>query len=185
MESSASEEPTRLLLEWRSGDEQARDRLFEIFYPWLRQAAAGMLRDERRVSLSTGDLVHDAVIRLVRLERIQWEDRAHFLALAARFMRRVVIEHVRAKQTDKRGHQKVELKTRFIDARPVDLVKLDEVLMRLAALDPARAELVEMRYFGGMTVADIAEVSGLSESTVERRWAAARVWLNYAMEQSL
>jgi RNA polymerase sigma factor (TIGR02999 family) len=175
-------ETAALFASWRSGDDRARARLFEIFYPELNRAAAGMLRRERNVSLSAGDLVHETVLRLIQLRRIEIEDRAHFMALASRFMRRTLVDHVRAKQTDKRGHQRVTLVTGVAGDRPLDLSGLDHALIRLGSMGGQRADIVEMRYFGGMSVGDIAAVLSLSEATVKRRWMAARAWLVDAME---
>jgi RNA polymerase sigma factor (TIGR02999 family) len=166
----------------RAGDDAARSELFNRFYPELQRVAAGMLRSERQVSLAAGDLVHETVLRLIQLRRLEAEDRAHFMALASRFMRRALVDHVRAKRADKREHQKVALTTSFERERPIDLNGLDQALMRLASIDGQRAEIVEMRYFGGMTLADIADVLSLSEATVKRRWVAARAWLLDAME---
>lgn len=170
-----------LFAAWREGDERARERLFALFYDDLRAIAAALLRRERHVSLSSGDLVHETVMRLIQLKRIGVQDRAHFMALASRFMRRSLVEHVRAKRRDKRDHRKVTLVTRFEADSAVDLSGLDEALLRLQAVDGQRAEIVEMRYFGGMTTGDIAEVLSLSEATVKRRWSAARAWLVDAM----
>lgn len=183
MSATEGVDTAELLQAWRSGDGQARDQLFERLYPDLCQVAASLLRRESAVSLASGDLVNESVIRLIRLEQIAWEDRAHFMAMAARFMRRTLIDHVRAKQTDKRDHWKVSLTTRFAGHRPLDLQRLDNALVRLAALDAELAEIVEMRYFGGMTTADIASVMGLSEPTIKRRWNVARVWLRDAIAE--
>lgn len=185
MGTAAPGQTAALLRAWRGGDENAREKLFDLLYPWLKQAAAGLLRNERAVSLSSGDLVHEAVLRLIQLNHIEVQDNAHFKALASTFMRRVLIDHVRAKATDKRGHQRVYLTTRFEPQRPFDLQRLDEALARLSALDRDKAEIVEMRYFGGMSIADVASVTGVSESTVKRRWEAARLWLLDAMEEPL
>lgn len=171
-----------LFAAWRAGDDQACARLLDLFYADLSRMASGMLRRERHVSLSSGDLVQEAVLRLIQLREIGYEDQAHFLALAARFMRRVLVDHVRAKRRGKRAHHKVALTTRFERARPIDLLGLDAAMMRLSQFDPQRAEIVEMRYFGGMTLADIAQVLRLSEATVKRRWSAARAWLIDAMD---
>ena len=167
---------------WRAGDEQACEHLFRLFYPDLNRISAGLLRNERNVSLSAGDLVQEAVLRLIQLRQIAYADRAHFLALSSRFMRRVLIDHVRAKQSDKRHHHKVTLTTRFERSRPVDLGVLDQAMVRLGLIDRERADIVEMRYFGGMTLKDIGEVLGLSEATVKRRWTSARAWLLDAMD---
>ena len=167
---------------WRAGDERACDHLFRLFYPELTRLAAGLLRNERAVSLSAGDLVQETVLRMIQLRQIEYADRAHFLALSSRFMRRVLVDHVRAKRSDKRSHHKVTLTTRFERDRPVDLNALDEAMIRLGLIDRQRADIVEMRYFGGMSLKDISEVLSLSEATVKRRWATARAWLLDAMD---
>jgi RNA polymerase sigma factor (TIGR02999 family) len=178
-------EPTEdaglLLASWRAGDLSARDRLFALFYPELKRAAAAMVRREPGLSMSTGDLIHEAVARLMALNRIAWQDRAHFMALAARMMRRALLDHVRSRKRLKREHQKVELTTRIAGEPDIEIEELNEALDRLAAIDRQRADIVEMRYFGGMEIADIAQVLGTSESTVKRRWAAARLWLLEAL----
>jgi RNA polymerase sigma factor (TIGR02999 family) len=170
-----------LLRGWREGNLAARDRLFEIFYPDLRRSAAAMLRRERGVSLSTGDLIHETVTRLIALNRIDWNDRAHFMALSARMMRRALLDHIRAKRALKREHEKVELSTGIGEEPNIEIEELNAALERLATIDPERAEIVEMRYFGGMEIVDIAQVLHLSESTVKRRWATARLWLLEAL----
>jgi RNA polymerase sigma factor (TIGR02999 family) len=175
-------ETAALFASWRSGDDRARAKLFEMFYAELTRAAAAMLRRERNVSLSSGDLVHETVIRMIQLRQIDPEDRAHFMALASRFMRRALVDHVRAKHAEKREHQKVTLITNFDRGRAVDLNGLDHALIRLGTMDGQRADIVEMRYFGGMTLSDIAAVLSLSEATVKRRWVATRAWLIDAME---
>lgn len=176
-----NDEVRTLLAAWRRGDRPARDRLFEILYAELTQAAAGMLRGERHVSLSVGDLVHETILKLITLNQIDWQDRAHFMALTSVMMRRALVEHVRAKRRNKRDHQKVELITNIPDAGNADLEDINEALDALARIDRERAEIVEMRYFGGMEIADIAVVLQLSESTVKRRWQAARLWLYEAL----
>lgn len=173
---------SELLQAWRNGDAEARDRLLAELYPDLVQVAASLLRRESSVSLASGDLVSESVMRLIGLRRIAMEDRAHFMSIAARFMRRALIDHVRAKQAEKREHVKVTLTTRFAGQPGLDLFQLNHALARLGALQPEMAEIVEMRYFGGMTTADIAEVLGISEPTVKRRWSAARVWLRDALD---
>ncbi|MFS0738708.1 ECF-type sigma factor [Sphingomonas sp. 1P06PA] len=162
---------------WRAGDARARDALFAEVYPEMELAAAALLRREGRISLSTGDLVHEAFLRLVRLDRIAWADRPHFLAMAARFMRRVLVDHARGRSAGKRAHQRVGLTTRFDAAGAIDLDELDHALIRLAAIDPGMGDLVEMRYFGGMTLAEVGKVLAISEATALRRWRVARAWL--------
>ena len=182
MSGVASVQSGDLFAAWRSGDERALDRLLDLVYPELERAAAALLRRERQVSLSSGDLVQETVLRLIQLRQIDYQDRAHFMALASRFMRRILVDHVRGKHADKREHHRVTLVTGFDRGRAVDLSGLDAALMRLSSLDGQRAEIVEMRYFGGMSVGDIAEVLSLSEATVKRRWTAARAWLADALE---
>ncbi len=170
-----------LLVRWRDGDTSARNRLIARLYPELAQIAAARLRHERNSSLSTGDLINDAVVRMMRVEQMDLTDRTHFIALASRMMRNILVDHVRAKQAGRRDHVKVELTTRVEGQRRLDLGDLDAALIRLNVIDSELMELVEMRYFGGMTIADIAEVTGMSEPTVKRRWQAARAWLMAAL----
>ncbi|ESQ76893.1 ECF-type sigma factor [Asticcacaulis sp. YBE204] len=178
----AEEFYTRVLMgQWRDGLPEARDRLIGRLYPELSQIAAARLRREVNSSLSTGDLINDVVLKLMKVERIEVSDRAHLIALASRMMRNILIDHVRSKQSDKRQHKKVELTTRIEGDQRLDLNALNSALIRLKAIDEALMELVEMRYFGGMTVEDIAAVSGLSEATVKRRWLVARAWLTDAL----
>ena len=150
-------------------------------HPELTQIAAARLRGERNSSLSTGDLINDAVMRLIQAERIDVNDRAHLIALASRMMRNILVDHARLRATDKRHHHKVELCTRVEGEQRFDLNSLDAALIRLKAIDADLSHLVEMRYFGGMTVEDIGEVTGHSRATVNRRWATARAWLADAL----
>jgi RNA polymerase sigma factor (TIGR02999 family) len=170
-----------LLAAWHDGDHVARDALIARLHPELSQIAAARLRRETNSSLSTGDLINDAIIRLIGLDRISFVNRAHFIALASTLMRQILVDYARAKATDKRDHHKVELNTRVDGEQTFDLKSLDSALIRLGVIDKELAELVEMRYFGGMTLADIAEVTALSEATVKRRWRAARAWLTDAL----
>ena len=174
-----------LLSRWRSGESGARDRLIERLHPELVQIAAARLRGERNSSLSTGDLINDAVVRLLQIGNLSLVDRAHFIALASRMMRHILVDHARIKGSAKRRHVKVEICTRIDGEQRLDLNRLNSALMRLGAIDEQLMELVEMRYFGGMTVADISVVTGLSEPTVKRRWQAARAWLTDALSNSI
>ncbi len=163
---------------WQRGDREAGERLFALLHDEFRALADAHLREERACSLASGDLVNEAVLRLTRLEKIRWADRAHFLAMAARTMRRVLTDHARFKQTDKRHHHRVTLLTGDGAVEPpVDLIDLNTALIELAELDRERAQIVEMRFFGGMALPDIAIVLDMSERTVRRRWASARAWL--------
>lgn len=174
-----------LLQRWRAGDVDARDRLIGRLHPELTQIAAARLRRENDSSLSTGDLINETVIKLVEAERAPLVDRAHIVALASRMMRHILVDHARSKATAKRRHVKVELCTDIDGGRRLDLNRLDSALIRLKALDEGLMELVEMRYFGGMTTADIALVTGMSEATVKRRWQVARAWLTDALDHPI
>lgn len=174
-----------LLKAWQDGDLSARDYLFDLLYTELRQISAALIRNENNSSLSTGDLVNEAVLRLIQINKIDWADKTHFLALSARAMRRVLIDHARKKNSDKRFHQKVTLVTRVEGGiSRIDASILESALIRLAAIDPEKANVVELRYFGGMSLADIASLSGTSESTVKRQWRAARAWLLDAIKET-
>jgi RNA polymerase sigma factor (TIGR02999 family) len=177
MDQVGDERVQLLFRRWRSGDLSARDELFVRLYPELKQAAAGLLRYERGLSFSAGDLVHDTVMRLIRLHQLDWADKSHFLALASRLMRQVLIDHVRSRRRDKRKHIKVELTTRIEGVQTFDFDMMEDALRKLAEVDGEHAQIVEMRYFGNMTIPDVAEVLGCSEMTVKRRWRAARAWL--------
>lgn len=183
MGDTSGTDPKTLFADWRAGDLAARDALFELLYSELGQISAALLRAERNASLSAGDLVNEAVIRLIQLERIDWQDKAHFLALAARAMRRVLIDHARRKNADRRRHEKVTLVTNLGRGAPqrLELDALDKALIRLAVVDQQKAEIVELRYFGGLTLDEVASVMGVSPATVKRSWRAARAWLMDAM----
>lgn len=174
----AGEANTEILIgRWRGGEDGARDRLIARLHPELAQIAAARLRREHDSSLSTGDLINDAVLRLMNLGAVELVDRAHVIALSSRMMRNILVDHARAKNAGRRNHVKVELTTRVEGEQRFDLNSLDSALIRLGAIDAQLVEIVEMRYFGGMTVGDIAAVTGLSEPTVKRRWQTARAWL--------
>lgn len=169
---------TVLLHEWQRGDHDAGNQLFSILDRELQLIAAAKLRDEGACSLASGDLINEAVLRLTRLEQIQWVDKAHFLALAARVMRRVLIDHARFKGAGKRDGRSVTLVTGLgAQDPPIELMALNMALQDLAGIDVQRANIVEMRFFGGMAIPEIAIVLGISESTAKRRWASARAWL--------
>ena len=170
-----------LLIRWQEGEEDARDRLVARLYPDLAQIAAAKLRGERNSSLSTGDLINDAVLRLIQSDQAKLGDRAHIIALASRLMRHILIDHARLKASSKRRHVQVELCTAIDGEQRLDLIALEAALIRLGAIDGELMELVEMRYFGGMTIADISIVTNMSEPTVKRRWRAARAWLASAL----
>ena len=174
---------TGLLRELSQGRHEALDRLMPIVYDELRRIAHGQLRDERPGhTLNTTALVHEAYFKLVDVRRMEWRDRAHFFAMAARLMRRILIDYARARQREKRGHKAVHVPLAEALDVPVaasaeELLALDEALTRLAERDPVRAELVKLRFFAGLTMTEAAQVLGISVATADRYWAFARTWL--------
>jgi RNA polymerase sigma factor (TIGR02999 family) len=173
---------TELLLAWGSGDRVAFDELVPIVHQELRRLARLQLRGERNNhTLQTTALVNEAFIRLVDLRRIRWQDRAHFLALSARLMRRILVDHARSRNYRKRGGGAVNvtLDDALLSAteRGADLVALDDALEALAQVDPRKSRVVELRFFGGLTVEETAEALKVSPETVLRDWRLAKVWL--------
>ena len=174
-----------LLAAWREGDHAARDRLVAMVYPELRAIARRQLSNERGDhTLQPTALVNEAYMRLGRLERIDWQDRVHFVRMAARLMREILVDHARRHAAGKRdGGERVPL-TQLDAAAPadeVDVIALDAALERLAEVDPARARLVELRYFGGLTIEETAEALSISPATAKRHWQSARAWLFEAL----
>jgi len=175
----------KLAAEWQKGDREAGNDLFSALGTELRAIAAARLRNERNCSLSVGDLVNEAVLKLFRLNIMELQSRAHILALSSRVMRQVLIDEARKRATAKRNHAAVTLTTRIAQwEMPVDLMMIEGALNDLAEIDAERAQIVEMRFFGGMSTADIAAVLGVSEPTVKRRWASTRAWLRHRLGQS-
>jgi RNA polymerase sigma factor (TIGR02999 family) len=179
---SKSPSVTKLLLEWGHGSSVARDELMPLVYEELRRLAGARLRDERADhTLQATAIVHEAYLRLVDQRRVRWRNRAHFFAIAARMIRRILVDHARRRQAGKRGGGRVRVtmdeEWAGIAERDLDLVALDEALRELAELDPELARLVEMRFFGGLTIEETAAALEISPATVKREWAAARAWL--------
>jgi RNA polymerase sigma-70 factor, ECF subfamily len=175
-------EVTDLLRAWGRGDLQARDRLVPLVYAALRRRAAAYLRRERADhTLQPTALVHEAYLRLVGQERVIWQNRAHFLGVAAQMMRRILVDHARGRSRDKRPDAalRVTLDDRVGAAGPreCELLLVDLALTELATLDPRQGRIVELRYFGGLTDEEVAEVLGVSRSTVTREWRIAKGWL--------
>jgi RNA polymerase sigma factor (TIGR02999 family) len=173
---------TRLLRRIEAGDRQAGEELLEVVYGELRELAGSYMSVERAGhTLEPTALVHEAWLRLMGAEPLEWSGRAHFVGLAAIAMRRVLIDHARRRQAEKRGgasrRESLELLVDSFEARSADLVALGEALERLEAMDPGLARIVERRFFGGATNAEVAADLGLSERTVERGWRTARAWL--------
>ena len=173
---------TGLLQAWGRGDLQARDVLVPLVYRELRRRAGAYLRRERAGhTLQATALVHEVFIRLVGDDPIEWQGRAHFFGIAAQVMRRVLVDHARERQADKRlgGAVRVELDDRVAAAPATDfeVLSLDRALDDLAALDPRQAHIVELRYFGGLSEQEVGAVLSLSRATVTREWQSARAWL--------
>jgi RNA polymerase sigma factor (TIGR02999 family) len=183
MDREPSADLTRLLLAWRAGDEQALHGLMAaVEHQLLRLARRAMSGERADDTLQPTALVNELYLRLVDLTQISWNDRAHFFALAARLMRRILVDRARARRTRKRGGamHAVELDDALEvpdQMRRPDLIALDDALTRLAAVDPRRSQVVELRFFGGLDVDEIAEALTLSRSTVIRDWTVAKAWL--------
>jgi len=172
---------TGLLRAWSGGDQRARDELLPLIYGELRRRAAAHLRRERRGhSFQPTALVHEAYLRLVD-QQVPWKNRAHFFGLASEMMRRILVDHARARKRGKRpgAWTRVELDeaVAIAEQRDVDLVSLDRALQELSDLDPRHGRVVELRFFGGLTLEETAEVLGASAATVKRDWSLARAWL--------
>lgn len=182
MHAGPPENVTDLLLEWRAGDASALERLIPLVYEELRRVARRCLRNEgAENTLQTTGLVNEAYLRLVRSSRVQWRDRTHFFALSAQLMRRVLVDEARKRNYQKRGG---DLTRVTLDDTPViqpehpeDLVALDEALNRLAEVAPRKVRVVELRFFGGMTIEETAEALGISTDIVKREWRTAKLWL--------
>jgi RNA polymerase sigma-70 factor, ECF subfamily len=174
---------TQLLQDWRGGDGAALDKLTRVVYDELRRLANRYLRGERRNHTLQGTaLVHEAYMRLVGYTDLEWQNRAHFFGVAARIMRQILIDHARKHRSDKRGGGKeavpLEEAAVFSTERPETLVALDEALESLTTFDPEKSRIIELRYFGGLGIEEISEVTGLSVSTVRRHMRVAEAWLH-------
>ena len=182
MDTASSAEITRLLRAWGGGDQAAMEELAPLVYGELRRMAHRYLRRENPGNtLQPTALVNEAYLRLVDVNSVRWEDRAHFFAVSAQMMRRILVDAARARATGKRGGGAVHLNLNEsidgISDRGRELVALDEALDALAQLDPRKARVVEMRFFGGLTAEETAEVLKISAPTVLRDWKLARAWL--------
>jgi RNA polymerase sigma factor (TIGR02999 family) len=175
-------DPTALLAQWRGGDRSALDQLFPLVYEELRAKAHRLLEGHNvGKTLSTTALVHESYLKLIRSEGLTWQDRAHFLALAARAMRMVLVSYARTQSAEKRGGGAVPLELKeelaLSSERAGQMLALDEALERLAGLDERLSRTVELRFFGGLTIEEIAEAEGFAPSTVKLDWQKARAWL--------
>jgi RNA polymerase sigma factor (TIGR02999 family) len=184
-----TEDITGLRLDWGKGDRAALDRVIPLVYRELRRLAHRQMRRERAGdTLQTTALINEAYLRLVDYARVRPRDRAHFFAIAAQAMRRILIDRARSRRSSKRGSgaQKVSLDeaAQVANQRAADLVALDEALTNLAEIDPRKAQIVELKYFGGMTIDETAEALAVSAPTVERDWHMAKIWLHRELSQT-
>jgi RNA polymerase sigma-70 factor (ECF subfamily) len=183
------DEVTQMLLRWSSGDNNAFDELVPLVHAELRRLARfNMGRERTGHTLQTSDLIHEAYLRLVNQQSVEWQDRAHFFAVAAQIMRRILIDHARSYQYAKRGAgaEKIPLDEIAVvnQERASELVALDEALVSLAAYDARKSKIVELRFFGGLSIEETAEVLEISPATVKREMQAARLWLRHMMTES-
>jgi RNA polymerase sigma factor (TIGR02999 family) len=185
---SSSKAITELLGEWEAGDQQALRALAPLVYNELRRLAHCYLQKERPDhTLQSTALVHEAYLRLVKQEPAHFENRAHFFAVSAQLMRQILVEYARRRRAAKHdGGYKLSLDdTRcLLKGQSVDLVALDDALKGLAQLDARQCRIVELRFFGGLSIEETAQVLGISPATVKRDWATARVWLHHEMSQA-
>jgi RNA polymerase sigma factor (TIGR02999 family) len=177
---------TQLLINWSNGDRAALDKLMPLVYDELhRLAHRYMSRERPDHTLQTTALVHEAYLRLIDQTHVRWQNRAHFFGIAANVMRQILLQHARSHHAAKRGGARPSLSLEDavgLSKEPaVDLVALDDALTSLAAYDPQKSRIVELRFFGGLTVDETAEVLGLSPRTVKREWRVAKAWLYNAM----
>lgn len=172
---------TRLLGQWRDGDRAALDEVIGLVYDDLRDIASkAWRRESRQVTIEPELIVHEAYLRLLELDKIEWRDRSHFMAMAARVVRRILVDQARARATAKRSGGKAVTLSNLADPaqrEPLDLFDFHDALDELVAFDEEGARIVELRVFGGLTAEEIAEALELSLSTVKRRWRTARAWL--------
>jgi RNA polymerase sigma-70 factor, ECF subfamily len=182
---SSTHDVTRLLGEWAKGNQQALEELTPLVYGELRQLAAGYLRKERRGhTLQPTALVHEAYVRLVRHRNPSWQDRKHFFGVAAHVMRQVLVEHARRRGAGKRAGRRVSLEdaVSFQQERSADIVVLDNCLTALEKLDPRKCKAIELRYFGGLSMDEIAQTLDVSPVTVRRDLKMAQAWLYHEMQ---
>ena len=182
MPTNSPQEITQLLVAWSDGDQSALEGLTQLVYEELHRLAHHYMSHERPGhTLQTSALVNEAFLRLIDWKNVRWQNRAHFFAVSAQLMRRILVDFARDKKYQKRGGDALRVSlseaTVFTNPRSQDLVVLDEALSALGKIDPRKGQVVEMRFFGGLSVKEVAEVLKVSEETVMRDWRLAKVWL--------
>ena len=188
MSSTSPQEVTRLLLDWREGNHAALNQLLPIVYSELHQQAARYLRRERPDhTLQATALVHEAYLQLIDQAQVNYQNRAHFFGAAAQAMRRILVDHARAHQAEKRGAGEANLPLDeaigVAENRSADLIALDDALNELAQMDPQQSRVVELRYFGGLSIEETAIALNISPATVKREWNLAKVWLHHEIKK--
>jgi len=188
LDSASSTRINRLLQDWGRGNQQAREALIPVVYDELRRLARRHLRHERADhTLQSAALVNEAYLRLARQEPPQWQNRAHFFGVAAQMMRHILVDHARNRLAAKRGggapRLTLEVDVALEQRADVDLIALDAALEKLAALDSQQSRLIELRFFGGLSIEETAVVMGISPATVKREWMTARAWLRREMKR--
>jgi RNA polymerase sigma factor (TIGR02999 family) len=188
VQSLPSERINKLLLNWGQGDQAAREALIPLVYDELRRLARRHLRRERPDhTLQSAALVNEAYLRLISQEQPNWQNRAHFFGVAAQIMRHILVDHARNRAAAKRGagspRLSLDAEVALPQGREMDLVVLDDALNHLADLDPKQSRLVELRFFGGLSIEETSVVLGVSPATVKREWATARAWLQREMKR--
>jgi RNA polymerase sigma factor (TIGR02999 family) len=187
MAAPSSKEVTRLLVAWGNGDQAALEELIPLVYDELRRLAGRYMRRENQGhTLQTSALVNEAYLRLIDQKSVEWQNRAHFFGVAAQLMRRILVDHARGRLRAKRGGgaQMVSLAEQAAMSEEVaEVVALDEALERLAELDPRKSQIVEMKFFAGLTNEEVAEVLKVTTRTVEREWRKAKAWLHRAISK--
>lgn len=186
---SSSGDLTALLLDWVAGEEDALARLTPVIYEDLKKIARNRLKDERvGHTLQPTALVNEAFMRLVNQKRVRWSSRAHFFAVSARIMRRILVDHARRRRADKRhglaAAVTLDIASDLAEPKRIDLVRLDDALETLVKLDPRQSRIVELRFFAGLTIAETAEALRISAATVKVDWAMAKAWLFNELEKS-
>jgi RNA polymerase sigma factor (TIGR02999 family) len=189
VDSHCQRDVTALLLEWSKGNQEALNELAPLVYNELRQLAARQLRHERPGhTLQSTALVHEAYLKLIDQHRVQWHDREHFFAVASQMIRRILVNYARVRNSSKRGGGKTALSFDDSIALPgrkdMDLVALDDALASLSQIDPQQERIIELRFFGGVSIEGTAKVLGISPSTVNRNWNLARAWLYRELTRS-
>jgi len=185
-----SGQTTDLINAASGGDRQAADDLMPLLYGEFRRLAADYLKRERpEHTLQPTALVHEAFLRLVNQRNVDWKGRSHFFAVGAQAMRRILVDHARRKKRDKHGggRHRIALDDQMTISKrsDEDLIAIDDALQELAELDPRQAKIVELRFFGGLTVAEVAEVLGVSKRTVESEWTIVRAWLRRELNEGI